>query len=154
MHLGSLAKKPHILLVEDNAADAWLFRDLLSRTGVDHELTVIDDGEDAIEFLLKGAEADPASLPDLILLDLNLPRKTGIEVLKESKAHRSLCYIPVLVLTSSGSERDINSAYACGANTYFRKPGGLTKVEELIQLIARCWLQFASLPAKNGIPAR
>jgi two-component system, chemotaxis family, response regulator Rcp1 len=154
MHLGPLARKPLILLVEDNAADAWLFQDLLSRTGVDHELNVIDDGEDAIEFLLKGAQTDWESLPDLILLDLNLPRKTGIEILKESKAHPALRLIPVLVLTSSGSERDINGAYASGANAYFRKPGGLTKVEELIDLIVRCWLQFASLPAKNAIPAR
>lgn len=149
-----LATKAHILLVEDNAADAWLFQDLLAKTGVEHNLTVIDDGEDASAFLDRAAQADKQLLPDLILLDLNLPRKSGMEILKEIKQSSPLQPIPVLVLTSSGSDRDVNNAYTSGANAYFRKPVGLTKVEELIDLIAKCWLQFACLPPRNGVPAR
>ncbi len=97
-----LATKAHILLVEDNAADAWLFQDLLAKTGVEHNLTVIDDGEDASAFLDRAAQGDKQLLPDLILLDLNLPRKSGMEILKEIKQTAPLQSIPVLVLTSSG----------------------------------------------------
>ena len=140
------SKTFHVLLVEDNAADAWIIRDSLSRTGVRHELIVIEDGEEASSFLLNRSGGEKVSFPDLMLLDLNLPRKSGIEILQEIKADPSLRSLPVLVLTSSGSERDIDNAYRSGANQYFRKPGGLSGIEELMSLIARCWLEHGCLP--------
>jgi two-component system response regulator len=111
-----------ILLVEDNPADVRLIREALRHTEASYSLSVVDDGEKAIDFLRDRA---PGSFPDLVLLDLNLPRKSGAEVLVEIKGDRRLKRIPVVILTSSRSERDVNTAYDSGANSYLRKPADL-----------------------------
>src|SRR3977135_1830695 len=110
-----------VLLVEDNAADVRLIKEGMTAVKSKCRLSVVSDGEEALEFLRrKGRHAD-APRPTLMLLDLNLPRKDGLEVLQEMKTDPLLKRIPVMVLTSSSSVRDVNSAYDLGANSYLKK---------------------------------
>lgn len=139
-----------ILFVEDNPADVRLFRQALRDTGARHQITVVDDGEDAADLLFQRGQYAGARRPDLILLDLNLPKKSGLEVLREIKIHPHLKRIPVIILTSSASHSDINTAYEMGANMYLLKPSNLDEVEQLMDIVATAWLQTAMLPPRNG----
>ena len=136
-----------ILLVEDNPADVRLIREALTHAEARYSLSVVDDGEKAIEFLRNRV---PGSFPDLVLLDLNLPRKSGAEVLLEIKGDLALRRIPVIILTSSRSETDVNSAYDCGANSYLRKPTDLDNLYSLAGVFAQYWLNWAVLPTQAG----
>jgi CheY-like chemotaxis protein len=136
-----------ILLVEDNPADVRLIREALRHTEASYSLSVVDDGEKAIDFLRDRA---PGSFPDLVLLDLNLPRKSGAEVLVEIKGDRRLKRIPVVILTSSRSERDVNTAYDSGANSYLRKPADLDHLYSLANVFAQYWLNWVILPTQTG----
>lgn len=139
-----------ILFVEDNPADVRLFRQALIDTGARPQITVVDDGEDAADLLFKRGQYAGAKPPDLILLDLNLPKKNGLELLKEIRTHPDLKRIPVIVLTSSASHSDINSAYESGANMYLLKPSNLDEVERLMDTVVMAWLRTAILPPRNG----
>jgi CheY-like chemotaxis protein len=132
-----------ILLVEDNPADVRLIREALKTVGSACDLAVVEDGEQALGFL-EGCL--PGASPELVLLDLNLPRKSGTEVLTEMKKNPYWKRIPVIVLTSSGSESDVNSAYDCGANSYLRKPTDLSNLYSLTDVLASFWLKWAVLP--------
>jgi CheY-like chemotaxis protein len=137
----------HILLIEDNPADVRLFRQALLRTGTPHSLSILNDGEDATDYLFhRGAHA-AAPVPDLIVLDLNLPRKTGFEVLREIRSDRNLKRTPVVVLTSSACQEDVNTAYENGANMYLLKRCSLDGIQDLVRFIATTWLETAALPA-------
>lgn len=136
--------RPRILLVEDNAADVRLLREAFLEQGVSVELMVASDGEDATQVL-----RDPRRRPDLILLDLNLPRKDGREVLAEIKADPALRSIPVLVLTSSEAELDIEHSYALHANVYLRKPLSYTELQAIVAAIDTFWLTVARLPSRG-----
>ena len=135
-----------ILLVEDFAPDARLFSELLSNSGSAYRLSIVDDGEDALRFLERAGVYATAPTPDLIFLDLNLPKRTGLEILQEIRAHPSLRPTPVVVLTSSQSEKDVNAAYGSGANLYLTKPASLNQLEELIRALSRIWLEYGELP--------
>lgn len=111
-----------ILLVEDNPADVTLIQEGLRDAKASHRLSVAVDGEEALQFFRREGKFAQAPRPDLVLLDLNLPKKLGTEVLCAIKADPALKRIPVLIYTSSLSERDVNTAYECGANSYLRKP--------------------------------
>ena len=106
----------HLLLVEDNPGDVRLTQEALKEGDMNHELTVVSDGEEALKFLRKEAPYENRPLPDLIFLDLNLPKKTGIEVLKDIKAEPDIRMIPVLILTTSEADQDIQAAYQSKAN--------------------------------------
>ncbi len=138
-----------MLLVDDNPADLDLTHDVLmqaSRVSVN----TVGDGAEALAFLhRKGAYASK-SRPDLIVLDLNLPRKPGREVLSEIKSTPELARIPVVVFTSSEASSDINRSYDLGANCYLRKPGNLPDFRAVVSSMADFWLGFASLPHKEG----
>lgn len=136
-----------ILLVEDNPADVRLIREALRHAEASYSLSVVDDGEKAIDFLRDRA---PGSFPDLVLLDLNLPRKSGAEVLVEIKGDRRLKRIPVVILTSSRSESDVNTAYDSGANSYLRKPADLDHLYSLANVFAQYWLNWVILPTQPG----
>jgi two-component system, chemotaxis family, response regulator Rcp1 len=129
-----------ILLVEDNPADAMLVREALTSAGVTHEVEVVTDGEQALERVRNG----PA--PDLVLLDLNLPRRDGREVLAEMKQDDVLKAIPVIVLTTSSAPYDVAYAYRHCANSYIRKPLGLDRLVEAATAIRDFWLRTATLP--------
>ena len=135
-----------VLLVEDNPGDADLTRDALEEGKLLVDISVAVDGVQAIDFLLRRPPYETALLPDLILLDLNLPKMGGREVLAEIKEHPALRVIPVVVLTSSDSESDIVKSYELGANCYVTKPVGLQAFQAIVQHVENFWLTVVRLP--------
>jgi len=144
-------RKPiEILLVEDNPGDVDLAREALENSKIDNLLHAVGNGEEAMDFLLhKGKYAD-APRPDLVLLDLNLPRKDGREVLAEIKSDEDLKRIPVVILTSSKDEEDILKAYNLHANCYITKPVDLTQFVKVVKSIEEFWFTIVKLPPKGG----
>jgi CheY-like chemotaxis protein len=136
-----------VLLVEDSAAEARLAREALLEVTFPVELHVASDGEQAMEFLRRQGPYRNAPRPLLVLLDLNLPRKDGREVLRDIKADDDLRRIPVVVLTTSQAPSDIARAYELHANCYIQKPLELDGFIEIVKSIHRYWLQMAELPA-------
>ena len=136
-----------LLVVEDNPTDVMLLQEALRAAGHQHAPQVARDGEEAMDQLRGGAER-----PDLVLLDLNLPRKNGREVLAEVKADPDLRAIPVIVLTSSAASLDIDFAYANHANAYVRKPMGLERLTEFARALREFWHGQATLPFPTGGP--
>jgi two-component system, chemotaxis family, response regulator Rcp1 len=134
-----------ILLVEDNAGDVRLTREALREAEVAVELVAVPDGEQALEFL-RGEGAQAGRRPHLILLDLNLPKKNGLEVLEEIKEDPELRRTPVIMLTTSSSARDIAACYDRGVNCYVVKPLELDDFTRLVQEINRFWFEVARLP--------
>lgn len=135
-----------ILLVEDNAADIRLITELLGETGTPHRLSVARNGHEALAFLRREGTHAEAPRPGIILLDLNLPRKDGREVLASIKQDPALRRIPVLVLTTSNAEQDIVKSYDLHANCYIVKPVDLERSVALTRAIASFWLTVATLP--------
>ncbi len=135
-----------ILLVEDNPGDVRLVTEALCEGDVPKNVHVAEDGVAALEFLR--GEAGRAGAPDLILLDLNLPRRSGHEVLAEVRADENLRRTPVIVFTSSAAESDVRLAYELQANCYVTKPSGFTELSAAIRRIERFWLQTATLPSR------
>ena len=139
-----------IMLVEDNAGDVRLTREALKDAKVVNTLHVARDGEEAMDYLYhKGKYAD-APRPDLILLDLNLPRKDGREVLAEIKADEDLKRIPVVILTTSKSEEDVLKVYNLHANCYVTKPLDLDQFIRVVQAIEDFWFTVVRLPEEGG----
>ncbi len=136
-----------ILLVEDNPADVRLTRGALHTGPVSARLHVARDGVEALAFLHHEGDHRNAPRPDLILLDLNLPNKSGAEVLKEIKADEELRRIPVVVLTTSGAEEDVRASYDRSANCYITKPVTLDEYAAVIRAIEAFWLLVAELPS-------
>jgi CheY-like chemotaxis protein len=134
--------------VEDNPADVVLIREALRDYGIAIDLSVAIDGREALDFLHKSAPLRMAQRPDLILLDLNLPKIGGFEVLAVLKADPALREIPVIVLTSSGAPSDIDRAYSLAANCFLRKPVTLDEYLEQITSMLDFWLGHAILPSR------
>jgi CheY-like chemotaxis protein len=135
-----------VLLVEDNPGDTDLICDTLALGATALEITVMVDGAAAADYLLrKGAHAG-AETPDLVLLDLNLPKLDGRQVLVEMRQHARLRPIPVIVLTSSDAESDIARSYAVGASCYVTKPGDLASFQSAVRAIDEFWFTVAKLP--------
>jgi two-component system, chemotaxis family, response regulator Rcp1 len=137
-----------ILLVEDNPSDVRLTREAMREGKVCNNLAVVSDGEQAVAYLLRQGKYQDAPRPDLILLDLNLPKKDGREVLREIKGIESLKRIPVVVLTTSQAEEDIWRSYELHANCYITKPVDLDKFIYVIRQIEQFWLTIVSLPQR------
>jgi two-component system, chemotaxis family, response regulator Rcp1 len=135
-----------ILLVEDSPGDVELTREALSDAKVSNNLSVVGDGIEAMAFLRKEERYAAAPTPDLILLDLNMPRKDGREVLEEIKADQALRRIPVVVLTTSQAERDILTSYNLHANCYVTKPVDLAQFIGVVRSIEDFWLTIVKLP--------
>ncbi len=135
-----------ILLIEDNAADVRLTREALKHAKVVNRLHVASDGVAAMRFLRRADEHARAPRPDLILLDLNLPRKDGREVLAEIKQDKVLKRIPVVVLTTSSAEEDIVRSYNLHANAYVTKPVGLPEFLQVVRSLEDFWLAVVTLP--------
>ena len=139
-------QKPRVLLVEDNPGDIRLTQEALKESTIEIALDVVSDGEQAIDFLMRRNKFSEAARPHVILLDLNLPKKNGIEVLKEIKAHDSLKKIPVIVLTTSDADHDIAKAYSFHANCYILKPVDFDDFSKVIRLIEMYWFNAVQLP--------
>ena len=135
-----------ILLVEDNPGDVRLTREALRESQVRNQLHVATDGEDALAFLRREGGYAGAPTPHLILLDLNLPKRDGREVLHDIKADARLNHIPVVVLTTSQAERDIVETYRLRANAYVTKPVDLDQFLAVVQAIERFWLEIVKRP--------
>ena len=136
----------NLLLVEDNLAEATLLASVLEEVDGKFRLSIARDGEEAIHHLLRHA-AMTADRPDLILLDLDLPRMNGHEVLKFVKADLVMQSIPVIVLSCSESPSDIASAYRQGASSYLTKPSDIDRTVDMVRTIKRYWLDFVRLPS-------
>lgn len=140
------ARPIELLLVEDNPADIRLTREALKDAKMCNNLHVAQDGEEALKFLRRRPPYEHACYPDLILLDLNLPKKDGREVLAEIKADPQLQSIPIVVLTTSAAEEDIVKSYQLHANCYVQKPLVLDRFMEVVAAIENFWLSIVKLP--------
>ena len=141
-------KLVNVLLVEDNPGDVRLTKEAL-KEGDFHsniELHVVSDGEEAISYLTRKGKYENAVMPDLIFLDLNLPRKDGREVLEEIKSDPYLKMIPVVVLTTSEAEEDIQKSYQLHANCYITKPVDINQFIDVIKSIENFWFSVVKLP--------
>lgn len=138
-----------ILLVEDNPGDVDLTKEALEDAKVSNRLHVTEDGEQALDFLFRKGKYANAPRPDLILLDLNLPKKDGREVLQEIRADGDLTEIPIVILTTSQADEDIARAYRLHANCYIAKPVSFTKFLAVVQAIENFWLTVVKLPRKR-----
>ncbi len=143
---GAYASPVRILLVEDNPGDVLLTREVLQDAKVLNELSVVGDGVKAMAYLRQEGEYAGVARPDLVLLDLNLPRKDGREVLEEIKTDEDLRRIPVVVMTTSSDEQDILKSYDLHANCYITKPLGLDQFLEVVKAIEGFWLTMVKLP--------
>ena len=147
-----MVKPIEILLVEDNPGDVRLTQESLTDGKVRNSMQVVEDGVEAVAFLRREGKYANASRPDLILLDLNLPKKDGREVLAEIKADEDLRRIPVVVLTTSKAEEDIFKAYDQHANCYITKPVDLDQFIAVVRSIENFWFTIVKLPP-DGIGA-
>jgi len=136
----------HILLVEDNPADARLTAEGLKRAKVMNQLHIVEDGEEAIAFLRREGRWADAPRPDIVFLDLNLPKMDGREVLSVVKSDPNLGHIPIVVLTSSDADADILKAYKAKANCYVKKPVMFQEFLSTIKLLDDFWLSVVRLP--------
>ena len=146
MTLGSDSRPVQILLVEDNPADARLTQEAISETDFQYRLHLAEDGEEAMEFLLKEGDYADAPRPDLILLDLNLPGMDGREVLAEIKGDENLGSIPVVVLTTSTAQQDLLYSYGLRANSYVNKPIDRGRFNSMIRSVMEYWINVSTLP--------
>jgi chemotaxis family two-component system response regulator Rcp1 len=139
-----------IFLVEDNRGDIRLIQEALKTTAVQCQVIIARDGMEAMAYLRQDGEYADAVRPDLILLDLNLPKKDGREVLAEIKADPQLCHIPVVVLTTSRNEEDIFKSYDLHVNCYISKSRNLSQLFKIVRGIEEFWLETATLPPTEG----
>ncbi|MGA2060585.1 MAG: response regulator [Thermoguttaceae bacterium] len=140
-----------ILLIEDNPGDVDLTKEALQDAKVRNRLNVVDDGAKAVDFLYKRGEYADAPRPDIILLDLNLPKKDGRQVLEEIKADPQLAEIPVVILTTSQAEEDIIRSYQLHANCYITKPVDFKQFMHVVKSIEEFWLTVVKLPKHKSL---
>jgi len=140
----------NILLVEDNEGDILLTKEALEEAKILTSLTVVRDGKEAIDFVSRTGKYTGASLPDLVLLDVNLPKKNGHEVLQYIKGDEELKHIPVIMLTTSSSERDIKLSYNNYANSFITKPVNVNDFLSVITAMENYWISIVKLPTKKS----
>jgi chemotaxis family two-component system response regulator Rcp1 len=152
MRTVDLGRPIELLLVEDNAADVRLLQEALKELKMPTQLSTVADGLEALAFLRREGRYAQALQPDLILLDLNLPGKSGLEVLAEISAHPHLRHIPLVVLTSSAAEQDILQSYMLCANCFITKPVDLEHFLTAIRVLGEFWFTVVQLPSALGQP--
>ncbi|MCY0853543.1 response regulator [Cupriavidus sp. D39] len=150
MTMEPMGRTAEFLLVEDNPGDVRLTQEALRESKVKNNLHVVSNGVDAIAFLRRKGPFANAPRPDIILLDLNLPKKDGREVLAEIKADPVLRRIPVVVITSSEAEQDILKSYDLHVNCYVTKPVDLEQFMKVVQSVETFWLTIVKLPTEGG----
>lgn len=141
-------KQIHILLIEDNEGDILLIQEAFEEAKLANHMSIIKDGEKAINFLEKQGKYSNETTPDLVILDVNLPRKNGHEVLEFIKTNDTLKQIPVIMLTTSSSEKDILQSYKKHANCYITKPVDVGDFFRAVLDIEEFWISLVQLPAK------
>ena len=135
-----------ILLAEDDPAEICLMREALTQSGLDTRLNVVHDGIELVDYLHQRGQHTAARRPDIILLDLNMPRKSGADALAEVKRNPAFRAIPVIVLTSSTSRDDVTRSYELCANCFITKPADLHRFFDIVRLIERFWFEAVTLP--------
>jgi len=140
-----MTKSAHILLVEDNEGDILLTTEALTENKIVNKVSVVKNGSDAIDFMFKEGDFTDAETPDLVLLDVNLPRRSGHEVLQRVKNDDRTRHIPVIMLTTSSSQRDIDLSYSNHANCYITKPVEADEFLRAVASIEDFWLEIVSL---------
>jgi CheY-like chemotaxis protein len=143
------ARPAEILLVEDSPADILLTREIFEESKILATLHVVEDGQAALEYLQRAKGREDAVVPDLILLDLNLPKKGGIEVLQEIKADPDLRRVPVVMLTTSEDEVDVLESYDRHANSYITKPIDFEQFTQVVRTLEDFWFSIVRLPSRN-----
>ncbi|MDX1661783.1 MAG: response regulator [Gemmatimonadota bacterium] len=146
------AEPAEVLLVEDNPGDVELTREALAESKVAVNLSIVPDGVEAMAFLEREGEYADAPRPDLIILDLNMPRLDGREVLKRIKDDRALSTIPVVVLTTSEAEEDVLESYELHANAYVNKPLDFDRFTDIVRRIDEFWFTIVRLPGDESSP--
>ena len=141
-----LTKSLLVLLVEDNEGDVRLIKEAFNESKIDKRFSVARDGEDALNFLYKRGQYTGSTRPDIILLDINLPRKNGFEVLEQIKKDPELRRIPVIMLSSSSSEDHVFKSYDLNANCYLTKPVDFDEYTQVVRIIEEFWFDKAKLP--------
>ena len=141
------AKKINVLLVEDDPEDVDLTMEVMDNSKLKINIDVVEDGVKALEYLHKDNEFSNAPRPDIILLDLNMPRKDGREVLLEIKDDENLKSIPVVVLTTSEADEDIVRSYTTGASCYITKPVGLNEFKKVVKSLEEFWFTIVKFPS-------
>lgn len=140
----------HILLVEDNEGDILLTKEAFAESGFPIKISVAKDGKEAVDFLTKDGKHKDAKLPDLLLLDINLPKKNGIEVLRFIKSSENLKHIPVIMLTTSSSDRDIVESYKNYVNCYITKPVEVENFLNVVSKVEDFWISTVKLPFQRN----
>jgi chemotaxis family two-component system response regulator Rcp1 len=138
--------KINILLVEDNAGDVRLIKEAFKDSRIENKFSVVYDGEKAMDYLYKRGEYADTPRPDIIFLDLNLPKKSGLEILAEIKSHPELRKIPVVILTTSSAAEHIQKSYGLYANCYVTKPVDYNQFADVVKVIEGFWFNVARLP--------
>lgn len=149
MKKNSVGKPIEILLIEDNPGDIRLTVEALNESKIINNLNIVMDGEEALNYLKKKGKFSGRKRPELILLDLNLPKKDGREILAEIKADENLKLIPVVILTTSEAEEDILKTYQLHANCYITKPVNIDQFIKVVQTIGDFWFSIVKLPPEN-----
>ena len=139
-----------VLIVDDDKEDIDLTLEVLKLSKLKLTIEMANDGIEAMNYLNETYAKNPEDLPDLILLDLNMPRKNGHEVLSEIKSSKNLRKIPVVILTTSSAESDISKSYDSGTNCYITKPVGLDQFQEVVQAVNNFWFTVVKLPEKEN----
>ena len=145
-----MRKSVHVLLVEDNEGDIFLVSEAFDESQLDYQITVARDGKEATDMLVELNENNASGLPDFILLDINLPKKSGHEVLAELKGSSLFKTIPIIIFTTSSSESDVISAYKNHANSYITKPDSANQLFEVLKNVENFWVNTAKLPAQSN----
>ena len=142
------SQKPvEVLIVEDNEGDVRLIKEAFTGSAVDSKFSVVNDGEEALDYLYKRGKFGTSSRPDLILLDLNLPRVNGFDVLSDVKSNPGLQQIPVVIFSSSTSDNDVLRSYDLKANSYISKPSDFDEFLSVVKTIEEFWFRTVKLPA-------
>lgn len=151
MNAQPVSKQIHILIADDDPDDRLMASEALAHTYPPCQVSCVEDGEDLLDFLYsRGAYADNGQpLPDLILLDLNMPRKSGVEALKEIKSDLRLKHVPIVVLTTSKEEEDIYRTYDLGVNSFITKPITYEALLNTMRILGRYWFEVVQLPTER-----
>lgn len=149
VHSTSMNTTKHILLIEDNQGDARLVKEALQAINANIQLTILTNGADALDYLFKRGAYNLAVTPDLIILDLNIPKKNGKQILSEIKQDDYLRIIPVIILTISHAESDIVQCYNLHANAYITKPFEFERFMKIFESLVDFWLNVTTLPPRK-----
>lgn len=144
------ARKKHLLVVEDDAADQMLIRRALSGSVNVESITVTEDGEEALAFLQRRGKYEQATRPDLIIMDFNLPKADAVEIVENIRASKEFGPIPIVIFSTTESPRDISRAYAAGVNGFMVKPADLDSFFNCLSALDQFWLNCATLPSSSS----